>query len=69
MDYNKQGSIIRYANFKDLLNKNKKSRVILMSTKAKKSLYNFNFQNSDIILLGRKVKEFQSIFIKNLKTF
>ncbi len=67
MDYNKQGSIIRYANFKDLLNKNKKSRVILMSTKAKKSLYNFNFQNSDIILLGRESKGVPEHIHKELK--
>ena len=37
MDYIKHSSIIRYDNFKDLLDKNKKSRVILMSTKANKS--------------------------------
>mgnify|MGYP001224648377 CR=1 FL=1 len=62
-----EGSIIRYANFKDLLNKNKKSRVILMSTKAKKSLYNFNFQNSDIILLGRESKGVPEHIHKELK--
>ena len=56
MDYINQSSIIRYDNFKELLNKNKKSRVILMSTKAKKSLFKFNFKNNDIILLGRESK-------------
>ena len=44
MDYMSQSSIIRYDNFKELLNKNKKSRVILLSTKAKKSLFKFNFK-------------------------
>ena len=39
MDYINQSSIIRYESFKELLNKNKKSRVILMSTKSKKSLF------------------------------
>ena len=56
MDYINQSSIIRYENFKELLNKNKKSRVILMSTKAKKSLFRFKFKNNDIILLGRESK-------------
>ena len=56
MDYVNQSSIIRYENFKELLNKNKKSRIILLSTKAKKSLFKFNFRKHDIILLGRERK-------------
>ena len=56
MDYNNQSSIIRYENFEQLLIKNKKSRVILMSTKATKSLFKFKFKNNDIILLGRESK-------------
>ena len=56
MDYIDESSIIRYGNFKELLVKNKKSRIILMSTKAKKSLFKFKFKSSDIILLGRESK-------------
>ena len=56
MDYINQSSIIKYNNFKELLSKNKKSRVILMSTKAKKSLFKFDFKKNDIILLGRESK-------------
>jgi len=56
MDYIDKSSIIRYGNFKELLVKNKKSRIILMSTKAKKSLFKFKFKSSDIILLGRESK-------------
>ena len=56
MDYINQSSIIRYDNFKDLLKKNNKSRVILMSTKAKQSLFKFRFRKNDIILLGRESK-------------
>ncbi len=56
MDYINQSSIIRYVNFKELLKKNKKSRIILMTTKAKKSLFKFKFKNNDIILLGRESK-------------
>tara|TARA_B100001121_G_C18444331_1_gene505328 strand:- start:255 stop:704 length:450 start_codon:yes stop_codon:yes gene_type:complete len=54
MDYINESSIIRYINFEELLKKNKKSRVILMSTKAKKSIFKFEFKNNDIILLGRE---------------
>ncbi len=54
MDYVNESSIIRYINFEELLKKNKKSRVILMSTKAKKSIFKFEFKNNDIILLGRE---------------
>ena len=56
MDYINQSSIIRYVDFKELLIKNKKSRIILMTTKAKKSLFKFKFKNNDIILLGRESK-------------
>ena len=54
MDYINQSSIIRHENFEEFLKKNKKSRVILMSTKAKKSIFKFEFKNNDIILLGRE---------------
>ena len=67
MDYISQSSIIRYINFKELLNKNKKSRIILMSTKAKKSLFKFKFKESDIILLGRESKGVPEYIHKELK--
>ena len=67
MDYINQSSIIRYDNFKELLNKNKKSRVILLSTKAKKSLYKFSFKKNDIILLGRESKGVPENIHKELK--
>ena len=67
MDYINQSSIIRYINFKELLNKNKKSRIILMSTKAKKSLFKFKFKESDIILLGRESKGVPEYIHKELK--
>ena len=62
-----QSSIIRYDNFKELLNKNKKSRVILLSTKAKKSLFKFSFKKNDIILLGRESKGVPEYVHKELK--
>ena len=67
MDYINHSSIIRYDNFKELLNKNKKSRVILLSTKAKKSLFKFSFKKNDIILLGRESKGVPQNVHKELK--
>ena len=56
MDYINLSSIIKYENFEELIKKNKKARIILMSTKAKKSLFKFSFQDNDILLLGRESK-------------
>ena len=67
MDYINQSSIIRYENFKKLLVKNKKSRIILMSTKAKKSLFKFKFRKNDIILLGRESKGVPEYIHKEIK--
>ena len=67
MDYINQSSIIRYESFKELLNKNKKSRVILMSTKAEKSLFKFKFKKTDIILFGRESKGVPEYIHKEIK--
>ncbi len=56
MDYINFNNIVRYESFEELINKNKKSRIVLMTTKSKKSLFKFKFQNNDIILLGRESK-------------
>ena len=67
MDYINQSSIIRHENFEEFLKKNKKSRVILMSTKAKKSLFKFKFKNNDVILLGRESRGVPEEIHKDLK--
>ncbi len=67
MDYINQSSIIRYENFKELLIKNKKSRIILMSTKATRSLFKFKFKSNDIILLGRESKGVPEYLHKDIK--
>ena len=54
MDYMNKSKIITYISYKDFLIKKKKSRVILMTTKAKKNYYNFKFKVGDTILLGRE---------------
>jgi tRNA (cytidine/uridine-2'-O-)-methyltransferase len=54
MDYGKMCKIIRYNDFKSFELKNIKSRIILMTTKAKKSYHVFNFVKNDILLFGRE---------------
>ncbi len=68
MDYINLVEISRYYDFQDLVKKNKNSRIILMTTKAKKSVFKFDFKKNDIILLGRKSKgvpEFIHNFLNN----
>ena len=54
MDYAKISKIIRYKNFDSFLKKNSKSRIILMTTKAKKIYHLFKFKKKDILLFGRE---------------
>ena len=54
MDYIGFSKIFRYQDFDDFLNKNKKKRIILMTTKAKKHYHKFKFKKDDILLFGRE---------------
>ena len=54
MDYLEKSKIITYKSYKDFLNKKKKSRIILMTTKAKKKYNNFKFKPKDTLLFGRE---------------
>ena len=54
MDYIGFSKIFRYQDYDDFLNKNKKKRIILMTTKAKKHYHNFKFKKDDILLFGRE---------------
>ena len=54
MDYIGLSKIFRYQDYDDFLNKNKKKRIILMTTKAKKHYHNFKFKKDDILLFGRE---------------
>ncbi|MEY3811261.1 MAG: rRNA Methylase [Pseudomonadota bacterium] len=54
MDYYKNCKIIRHSSFEDFIKTKKNKRIILLTTKAKKSYYNFNFKKSDTILFGRE---------------
>ena len=68
MDYIGLSKIFRYADYNIFLKKNSKSRIILMTTKARKSYLKFKFKSRDILLFGREsagVPEFLHKTIKN----
>ena len=54
MDYIGLSKIFRYQDYDDFLNKNKKKRIILMTTKAKKHYHKFKFKKEDMLLFGRE---------------
>jgi len=54
MDYLDKSKIITYKSYEKFLINKKKSRIILMTTKAKKDYYNFIFKPKDTILFGRE---------------
>ena len=54
MDYIGFSKIFRYEDYNMFIKKNSKSRIILMTTKAKKSYHKFKFEKRDIILFGRE---------------
>ena len=68
MDYIGLSKIFRYQDYDDFINKNKKKRIILMTTKAKKHYHKFKFKKDDILLFGRESAGVQNnlhITIKN----
>ena len=54
MDYLGFSKIFRYKNYDSFVNKNKKKRIVLMTTKAKKNYHKFIFKKNDILLFGRE---------------
>ena len=54
MDYLNKSRIITHKSYEKFLLKKKNSRVILMTTKAKKSYYTFKFKLQDTLLFGRE---------------
>ena len=67
MDYIDKSKIIIHKSYKDFITIKKKSRVILMSTKAKKKYCNFKFKIQDTILFGRESAGVPNSVYKNLK--
>ena len=54
MDYMSMSRIFRYEDYDDFLKKNKKKRIVLMTTKAKKHYHKFKFKKNDMMLFGRE---------------
>ena len=54
MDYIGFSKIFRYEDYDIFIKKNSKFRIILMTTKAKKSYHKFKFKKTDILLFGRE---------------
>ena len=54
MDYMNLCKVVRHEDFKSFVKKNKKSRIVLMTTKAKKLYHTFKFKKNDMILFGRE---------------
>ena len=54
MDYQKICQIFRYEDYSDFKNKNARCRIILMTTKSKKTYYKFKFSKNDILLFGKE---------------
>ncbi len=54
MDYMNLSKIFRYEDYDNFLENNKKSRIVLMTTKTKKLYHKFRFKKNDILLFGRE---------------
>ena len=54
MDYAGLSKIIRHTDFETFLKKYKNSRIVLMTTKAKKLYHKFKFKKDDMLLFGRE---------------
>ena len=54
MDYMGLCKIVRHNDFEAFFKKNKKSRIVLMTTKAKKIYHKFKFKKNDMLLFGRE---------------
>ena len=54
MDYLEKSKIVVYRSYKNFLEKKRGTRIILMTTKAKKKYNNFRFKSKDTLLFGRE---------------
>ena len=54
MDYEGLCKIFRYDDYNTFLKKHKKSRIVLMTTKAKKLYHKFKFKKNDMLLFGKE---------------
>ena len=54
MDYIGYSKIFRHKDYDEFIKKNKKSRIILITTKATKHYHKFRFRKDDVLLFGRE---------------
>ena len=54
MDYLNLNSMVRYPDFETFMNKNARSRIVLMTTKSKNFYHNFKFKKNDFLFFGRE---------------
>ena len=54
MDYIGFSRIFRYQDYDIFVKANSKSRIVLMTTKAKQSYHKFKFKKDDVLLFGRE---------------
>ena len=54
MDYLNNSKIVIHRSYENFLINKKNSRIILMTTMAKKNYYNFKFKPQDTMLFGRE---------------
>ena len=67
MDYLGLSKIFRYEDYHNFIAKNKKKRIVLMTTKAKKLYHEFNFKKNDILMFGRESSGVPEILHKTIK--
>ena len=54
MDYASLCKVVRHNDFETFKKKYKKSRIVLMTTKAKKLYHKFKFKKNDMLLFGKE---------------
>ena len=67
MDYLELSKIFRYEDYDEFLRKNKRKRIVLMTTKAKKNYHRFIFKKNDILLFGRESAGVPESLHRNIK--
>ena len=67
MDYMGMSEIFRYDGYDSFLKKHKNSRIVLMTTKAKKLYHRFKFKKNDMLLFGRESAGVPEILHRTIK--
>ena len=67
MDYVGLSNIVRHNDFEAFIEKYKKSRIVLVTTKAKKLYHKFKFKKDDMLLFGRESAGVPNYLHKKIK--